>query len=266
MGRLGWIAAFICVSGASFAAEATETLIVPPYPAQVPWQQIRTERKGPIESIEWRPPSQEEGRGKDALQETIVHDTKTSPSQHIITMEFRYLPLMCSGGARINGPIERIEGGYTVAYAQSYCSNQAGTSEDVDRFTKVVRGRDNLYIVTRSFRRPMEHSPTPGVRHFSNQDAAQQALDEQAAANNFLSQIRLCPSAESCAVPASWPVDGKTPQSEVREKLGAPSSENRNPDGRHIDFYEGSDGLIRTYLYGKDDVLIGLSVHAVPQQ
>jgi hypothetical protein len=67
-------------------------------------------------------------------------------------------------------------------------------------------------------------------------------------------------------VPASWPVDGKTPQSEIRERLGQPFTENQNPDGRHIDFYKGPDGLVRTYLYGKDNVLIELSVHTMPKQ
>jgi hypothetical protein len=261
-------AAFLCASNICLAADSSETLIVPPYPGQTPWTQTKHEQKELTETKEWRPSDQVGGAFRDQLSLTkIRNDSKRSSSQSIM-IPFGILKITCLGGVRINGPIERIENGATVSYSQAYCSNQYSTSEDLDIFTKTLRGQDHLYTVTRIFRRPTENNPVPGVRRFPGDqaDAAKAAMEEQLAANQYLGQIRLCPSAEPCPIPTAWPIDGKTPQSEVRERLGKPTMENQSPDGRHIDFYEGPDGLFRAYLYGKDNVLIRPSVHTAPKQ
>lgn len=258
-----------CFASPSVAADTPsgEALIMPPYPAQTPWKQISSEQKNTIRTTEWRPADRKEGDASDRLLQTKNFGTKSSASQDIL-MGFGIFKMVCLGGLRINGPIERIEGEYTVAYAQAYCSDLYGTHEDIDDFVKSIRGRDALYSVTRSFRRPTERG-VPGVRKFSGdnaQAASDAVMEEQAAVNRYLGEVHLCPAAEPCPVPGSWPVDGKTPQSEVRDKLGKPWAENQNPDGRHVDLYKGEDGLIRTYLFGKDDLLISTAVHEVPRR
>lgn len=268
MKRLGWITVFVCMSGLGLAAEAAETLIVPPYPGAAPWKKINDQHNDRMTWIEWIPADQTENDVKDVITQQSVHGVKRPSPSVFMILWFQNLKTACAS-VRINGPMERVENDISVAYGQAYCTDQKGISKDVDIFLKVIEGKEGLYIMQREFRRPTERNPVPGVRTFSGdgaQAASKAAMEAQVAANDYLGQIRLCPSAEPCAVPASWPVDGKTPQSEIREKLGQPFTENQNPDGRHIDFYKGPDGLVRTYLYGKDNVLIELSVHTMPKQ
>lgn len=256
-----------CLASIAMAADAPsgETLIVPPYPGAAPWKKITDQHNERMTWIEWIPADQSESNITDILtQQNLYGAKRPSPSVFMI-LWFQNLKTACAG-LRINGPVERVENGIAVAYGQAYCSNQKGADKDVDIFLKVIEGKGALYVVQREFRRPTEHG-VPGVRKFSGDDplaASNAVIAAQATANEYLGQVHLCPSADPCPAPASWPVDGKTPQNEVRDRLGKPWAENQNPDGRHIDFYEGADGLIRAYLYGKDDVLVNLTVRTKP--
>jgi hypothetical protein len=258
-----------CLASPSMAADTPngEVLIVPPYPAETPWKQFSAKEENGVETIEWRPA---ERAGKDTLERLVQSknpNVKSTASQHIF-MSFDVLKLTCRS-VRLSDPVERIENGYTVAYAQAFCVNQVGTAKDIDTFVKAIRGKDALYHVTLLFHRPTTPGAKPGIREFSGENATDQYKayqDTLTALLDYRHQVRLCPSAEPCPVPTSWPVDGKTPQSEIREKLGKPWAENQNPDGRHVDLYKGEDGLIRTYLFGKDDLLINTAVHEVPRR
>lgn len=267
MKLLALVTALVCASGICLAADSSETLIVPPYPAQTPWKQIMDQRTAAARWMEWIPADQTEKDIRDIITRQDIYALKNQTPSFFIISWFRQLNTAC-GGLRVNGPTERIQDGNTIAYAQAYCTNQKGAAKDVDIFLKAIGGKDALYVVQKEFRRPAEPGATPGIRSFpgDQMEAVNASLEAHGAASEYLGQARLCPSSEPCAVPVSWPVDGKTTQSEVRERLGKPTMENQNPDGRHIDFYEGPDRLFRAYLYGKDNVLIRLSVHPPPKQ
>jgi hypothetical protein len=260
-------AAFACASSICFAAESSETLIVPPYPAQTPWKQIMDQRTPAMRWMEWIPADQTENDISDILTQQDIYALKEKTPSLFIVELFRALKSACEGLATTD-LIERTESGYPVAYGKAYCTNQKGAAKDVDISLKVIAGKTALHVVQREFRRPALPGAIPGERSFppDQREAAKATIVARFTADVYLTQVRLCPSAEPCAMPTSWPVYGKTHQSEVRERVGMPSTATPSPDGRHVDVYKGADGLFRAYLYDKDKMLVRLRVLEAPEQ
>ena len=72
-------------------------------------------------------------------------------------------------------------------------------------------------------------------------------------------------SATEPAKADQWPVEGKTTEDEVRSKLGRPFSENHTDPfhlGQYVLMYDGKDGTMYAFLFGKDNVLVHLRVYA----
>ena len=94
----------------------------------------------------------------------------------------------------MNGGQDRREGGYTVAYAQIYCSRQKGEAFGVNMFFKVIKGERAMYSVNRDFRVPP--SAVAGVQSAPAGPAANAALalmKAQAAADAYLvGSVYLC--------------------------------------------------------------------------
>ena len=198
MKRFGWITALVLVCTVNAVAQPTETLVVPPYPADVAWKQIMDQRAaGAMHMREWIPADQTENDIRDILVQQNAYALKSLTPSIFVISQFRTLISACEG-LKVNGPTERIEGDYTVAYSQMYCTNQKGAAKDVDIFVKAIGGKDALYVVQREFRRPATPGAKPGVRSFSGDqaDAAKAAMEAQASASSYLRRVRLCPSAE----------------------------------------------------------------------
>ncbi len=273
---IAMITALLLTSG---VAQAAETLSVSPYPATALWKKITDRHDGQLTWIEWIPADQAVDDIHDILTEQILPTQKGTRAADFMTGFFKRIYAACTG-LSVNGPNNRTEDGYDVAYGQAYCVGQKGAGKDVDIFLKVISGHDALYVVQREFRRPAVPGAVAGKRGFSGPDAKQEAeasLAAQQVANDFLvSQVKLCtdntcvPAAAPTAQPsaASAPVDkndvsssfgfepGKTTANEVSDKLGRPSRQTKVPDGRHSYMYIGLKGLIVNFLFGKDDILI----------
>lgn len=202
MKRFGWITALVLVCTVNAVAQPTETLVVPPYPADVAWKQIMDKKNSFMRQIEWIPADQTESDIRDILTQQNFN-LKTMPATLFTAGMLQSLSKACEG-LRVNGPTSKTENGYSVAYAQAYCTGQKGAGKDVDIFLKAIQGKEGLYVVQREFRRPAEPGAVPGVRSFSGNQAAlaDQALESQATAAKYLSQVQLCPTPEPCAVPA----------------------------------------------------------------
>jgi hypothetical protein len=283
MRTLGWIAGLLLLAGG--AAQAAETLIVPPYPAAAPWKKITDKHDTPgLVWIEWIPADQTEADIHDILTEQIFAVQKgRDPSDFVHTL-FGQLKGACRA-VSVNGPTPQTESGFAVAYGQVYCVG-AG-DKDADIFIKAIAGHDALYVVQREFRRPAEPGAIPGMRKFPKgaKDDALAALHAQEEADQFLlKQVKLCAGDACESAPASAPASvapsaqpsgqsqtqpgnddvssvfgfeaGKTTQDQVEDKFGHPAFQNHRSDGEHVDLYQFKNGVTATFLFGKDDVLI----------
>lgn len=294
MRQLGLIAACIISLCASAAAEtmptAKETLVVPPYPGGS-WKKITDVNTAEQVYFEWIPEDQSVDDIKDILVEQVFPKLKGVPPGDFQKAIFGRISQACEA-LRVNGPVEHIENGYPIAYAQEYCSRQKGTGNDVDIFVKVISGKDALYVVQREFRRPADKSGTAGVVSFdgSKLDEVKAHLEARKVANDWLVSAQLCPptsgtgecpSKKAEAEPAApdlksdpsaedrdpfgfFAVNTATAE-QVRDKLGKPEMENHDPDGRFVYIYKSPAGLYVTYLFDKAGTLTRIRAYSVNQ-
>src|ERR1700760_1156025 len=127
MKKLGWAFALLLTCG---AAQASERLVVPPYPAAKPWKKITDAHNAQQMMIEWIPADQNENAIGDILTEQAFYGNPPPPD--VFVKRF----LAGVGGAcrdaKVNGPKTGTENGFPVAYAQAYCAGQKGANKDVD--------------------------------------------------------------------------------------------------------------------------------------
>jgi hypothetical protein len=273
MRKLGWIAGLLLL--ASAAAQA-ETLVVPPYPAAVPWKKITDKQSGGQVWIEWIPADQNENDVHDILTEQIFPAQKGTPAGDFVKSLFQRVGGACSG-VSVNGPTVQTESGYDAAYGQAYCVGQKGADKDVDIFIKAIAGADALYVVQREFRRPATPGAVAGLQRFAKKDDAETALAAQKIADTYLqSQVKLCaddtggvcapaagaapPQSDSSAMLGF--TDGKSTAGDVRDKMGSPGQMIDGPNSTFEYMYFGQNGAIVVFLFGKDRVLIRALAYA----
>lgn len=273
MNRMIVAAVFAAVAVCANAETTDETLLVPPYPAATPWKIITDKSNALMLMREWIPADQTEADIKDILTEQHLFKGRMTPVEFVKSM-FQRVRMQCES-LRANGPVERIDNGFTVAYAQLYCSHQKGTDKDVDIFLKAIAGTKAFYVVQYEIRRPADKNRVGGVIEFSGDqlEAVKAMLQRQGNANKYLSeQVKLCASIDAkgacapgtateqpkpaAALAASHDMRrlsddasadygftaGKTTADEVRKKFGKPITENHNPDGRSVLMYDAPEG------------------------
>lgn len=178
-------------------AGAAETLVMAPYPGPPAWKEVTNQRKGPLFLREQIPADQALEDYRDMLvAQALPAPPGMTPAQFLRGV-FARAGGHCSG-VRVNGPVERTEGGYAVAYGQLYCGQQIGQPFGVNIFYKVIRGREVMYVVNRDFRVPP--SAAGGVQTFSANDLekVKAQIAAQGAANDYLVKgVRVCEGA-SC--------------------------------------------------------------------
>jgi hypothetical protein len=243
------------------AARAAETLMAAPYPANAPWKNITDKANGEQKLLEWIPADQNENAINDILTEQVFYKLKSADPAMFIGNIITGSTQACDR-IRVNGPTRQTENGYPVAYAQIYCGHQKGTTIDVDIFIKAIGGHDAMYVVQREFHRPAASGGVPGVISFAkNQDAQMKAFTAAyAAANDYLvSKVHLCASASCAAQPRNGggtSIQGLATADQVKAKLGKPSFEDHNPDGRFIYMYDQLNNQVAAYLFDAKGALI----------
>ena len=174
------------------SAQTTEKLVVPSYPASIPWTQVTDERQGVRALQEWIPAEETLDDYRDILAvQTYPMTDGLTPEGYLKGM-FRQIGGACTG-LRVNGPVSRSEGGYPVAYAQVYCGHQKGQAFGVNMLLKVIQGREALYAINRDLRVPP--SSVGGVQSFDakDKDALLDLMKRQGEADRFLSDgVYLC--------------------------------------------------------------------------
>jgi hypothetical protein len=274
---------------------SAETLLVPSYPATPPWKIITNKSNALMLMREWIPADQTEDDIKDILTEQHFFKSRMTPAEFINGM-FQRVGSQCTG-LRVNGPVEHVENGFAIAYAQIYCSGQKGTGKDVDIFLKALAGSEAFYVVQYEIRRPVDKNRTPGVIMFSGDqvEAMKAMLARQAGANKYLSeQVKLCAATDAngtCAPgtavettkPATAPppnpgelrrladdvsatyglVPGKSTADDVRAKFGKPTFENRHGDGRSVLLFDAPEGKGRQLgcLFDADGILTAIRLY-----
>lgn len=87
----------------------------------------------------------------------------------------------------------------------------------------------------------------------------------RAVANDYLvSKVRLCASAPCVgkpATPAGAIMEGQTTADQIKSKLGKPSYEDHNPDGRFIYMYDQPNNQVVAYLFDAKGVLIRIRAY-----
>lgn len=174
------------------AANANEKLILEPYPANTPWQEVTKNSNGGQWLRQQIPSDQKIETYKDILAAAAFPLLKNvSPSAYLKHL-FNNIGATCEG-VRVNGPKEHLDGDYTIGYAQIYCGKAKGTDFGVNMFIKVIRGTDALYIIKRDFRVPP--SQTGGMTIFpKDQKEQMMALFEaMSVADRYLvNSVYLC--------------------------------------------------------------------------
>lgn len=258
---------------ATFGAMATadETLLVPPYSTTAPWKNITDMTNAQMLMREWIPADQNIDDIHDIITEQHLFRPMV-PAQFVKNM-FQLVGSRCTN-LRVNGPVQHVENGFAVAYAQIYCSRQKGTDKDVDIFVKAIAGTKAFYVVQYEIRRPADKNGIGGIVQFSGDqlEAMKALMARQAGANKFLGeQVKLCAAIDAAgtcqpgtATPPSAPaaaarpgdvrrladdvsaqygfVPGKTTADEVKKKFGKPAVENHNPDGRSVLMFDAPEG------------------------
>jgi hypothetical protein len=276
-----WIAAawLLALAGSAQAqpvGSATERLEIAPYPAAPPWKKITDKRSPAQVYIEWIPAAQSVEDISDILTHQAFYDLKDRDPAAFMAGFLQRFAAVCRD-VRINGPKAGVENGFSVAYGQVYCVGHKTAHQDAEVFAKALSGHDGLHVVQREFRRAEVPGRTAGVMAFPKDglDKAKAMLDAQKAANDYLvSQVRLCAPGPGCAAAAaaatatatataqaddeSLPpfVNGVSTEKDVRKKMGRPTLEDHNPDGRFILMYQGREGAVLAFLFDKAGVLI----------
>ncbi|GAA0586377.1 hypothetical protein [Rhizomicrobium electricum] len=270
MNRMIVAALFAAVAVCANAETTDETLLVPPYPAATPWKNITDKSNALMLMREWIPADQTEDDIKDILTEQHFFKGQMTPADFVKGM-FQRVRGQCES-LRANGPVERIDNGFAVAYAQLYCSHQKGTDKDIDIFLKAIAGTKAFYVVQYEIRRPADKNRVGGVIEFSGDqlEAVKAMMARQGNANKYLSeQVKLCAAIDAKGVclpgtvteppkPVAAPggmrrladdasadygfTAGKSTADEVRKKFGKPITENHNPDGRFVLMFDAPEG------------------------
>lgn len=288
-------AVFAAMCSGAIAQTASEILVVPPYPAATAWKKITDKADRNMLLREWIPADQTEDDIKDILTEQQFFNLNITPATFIKEMVSR-VGSQCAG-LRVNGPVEHIENGFAVAYAQLYCSRQKSADKDVDIFVKAIAGTRSFYDVQYEIRRPVDKNNTGGVIQFSGDqlEAAKAMLARQANANEYLTkQVKLCATVDASGActpgtvtqlpkPAgSDPLGGthrladdvsadygftpgKTIAADVRQKFGKPITENRAPDGHSVLMFGAPEGNWRLLgcLFDPAGILIAIRLYRI---
>jgi hypothetical protein len=171
----------------------SETLVVPPYPANPAWKNITDKANADQKLMEWIPANQGENAIDDILTEQVFYQMKNTDPAKLINNIFQQSAQACDR-VRVNGPTRQTENGYPVAYGQVYCGHQKGTAIDVDIFLKAIGGHNALYVVQREFHRPMDAGSVPGVISFAKGANVRGFMDARAAADGYLANsVKLLP-------------------------------------------------------------------------
>jgi hypothetical protein len=173
-------------------ASAEEKLILEPYPADIPWQEVTNKPSGGQWLRQQIPSDQKIETYKDILAAAAFPLLKDVSPAAFLKQVFNDIGAICEG-TRVNGPKEHLDGGYSLAYAQIYCGKAKGTDFGVNMFYKVIKGTDALYIIKRDFRVPP--SQKGGMISFpKDQEKQMMALFEaMSVADSYLTKsVYLC--------------------------------------------------------------------------
>jgi len=142
----------LCASRTATAADE-ETLVLPPHPGWGQWKAITEQRSPDRIYIERIPESQAPNDIKDMVVEQFYRgiQEKISPVEILRTLPRLAQSTNCEK-VRATSPVEGIEGGYKVAYAQMYCQKQKGKPYGFIDLQKVIQGRNGIYVIQREWR------------------------------------------------------------------------------------------------------------------
>ena len=207
--------ALFCAAGAIAETPVRpETVYLPPYPGISGWKKVTNVDNANQVYFEWIPDDQSLPDYKDILVEQAFPNAKQEPPQAFADRLTRGIGSACMKAAR-NGPKTAIEHGFNVAYSQIYCVHVKKNTQDVDVFSKVIQGRNSLYVLQREFHRPTEDG-VPATRAFPKGHEAEAKADMAAhlAAAEYLDAVQVCPSLDGspCPLPESTKAQGAIPK------------------------------------------------------
>lgn len=174
------------------AASAAERLVVAPYPAEIPWTLATDQRQGRMMLQEYVPVDQTVDDYQDMLIVQAFPESRTLPPATFMKAMISGVSYACEG-VSVNGPVDREEGGYKVAYGQIYCGHQLGKPDGAHIFIKMIQGKDAMYVIQREFRVPP--TKVAGTLAFGaeDKDRALALIKDEAAANAYLTDsVFLC--------------------------------------------------------------------------
>ncbi|HEY1630326.1 MAG TPA: hypothetical protein VGF56_03380 [Rhizomicrobium sp.] len=177
--------AAVCRAADGPATAAHETILLPPYPGDVPWQEIK---RPPGAPRLWAPA----GENPNDLQNTFVislygGDDGKLDIKTYATGLMQSIHARCES-ARVIGPRTGTENGFPVAHAEIYCVNAVDSAHDFDAFIKAVRGDSAIWLFVRQFSRPGHATETLSADARKSLDAAQDV------ARRYLDAVEVCPA------------------------------------------------------------------------
>src|SRR4030095_3766812 len=137
------------VAGTTAAGE--ERLVAPLYPGPPPWSEVTNQSNANSWIREQIPRDQQLESYRDILTIQGFPKRPGMTPASFLRGVFASAQNACEA-IRVNGPVEKTEGGHRVAYAQVYCGRQRGQSFGVNMLFKVIEGGDRIYAVNRDFR------------------------------------------------------------------------------------------------------------------
>ena len=174
------------------SAHAEERLVMAPYPGPPPWHVVTNVTTAAGHLREQIPVDQKIEAYRDILTDQLfAGPVAVSPSEFLRGM-FGRVSGACEA-VRVNGPVDKVEDGHPVAYAQIYCGHQIGSETGANMFFKVIKGPKALYVIQREFRVPP--TKTAGVMTFDKAHAADglKLMKAQATADAYLGDsVVLC--------------------------------------------------------------------------
>ena len=188
---LGVVTALLIAAPAVGAG--AEHLVLKPYPATPAWREITNQGEGGGAWIwEFAPASDSGPDYPDIVTAQSFPGARSQAPSAFLRSLIARTGTACEQ-IRVNGPVDRTEGGLAVAYAQIYCNRQNGKGFGVILAFKVIQGDNALYAINRDLRTPA--TAVPGVFSFPK-DQAREAVamaQAEAVANHYLSEdIYVC--------------------------------------------------------------------------
>jgi hypothetical protein len=175
-------------------AQEHENLRIEPPASWGAWKKATEQKKDGVHFTAWVPAAQEGPAWRESIAVSIVDPRPSGDATtDLIRLALGQQAATCAANSNVVPPKPRMEGAFTVAYAQFYCTQFRGAATGQVTLVKAIASARRAYVVLVMRRVKPFDIPSPGAINFA-QDEAIDVSDWVIASSKYLSSVKLCVS------------------------------------------------------------------------